>query len=89
MTKKLGINVMSDRKNWAEDEYEQLTMIDKKTPKEIVEILGRTEDAIIIKINRRGLQIQTNDKRFRTKEEVTLLSDLWGGQNHLKQSQRN
>lgn len=78
MTKKLGINVMSDRKNWAEDEYEQLTMIDKKTPKEIVEILGRTEDAIIIKINRRGLQIQTNDKRFRTKEEVTLLSDLWG-----------
>lgn len=80
---------MSDRKNWAEDEYEQLTMIDKKTPKEIVEILGRTEDAIIIKINRRGLQIQTNDKRFRTKEEVTLLSDLWGGQNHLKQSQRN
>lgn len=81
MAKKLGINVMSDRKNWTAEEYkllEKLTMIDKKTPKEIAEILGRTEEAIIIKINRRGLQIQTNDKRFWTKEEETLLSDLWG-----------
>ena len=81
MAKKLGINVMSDRKNWTAEEYkllEKLTMIDKKTPKEIAEILGRSEDAIIIKINRRGLQIQTNDKRFWTKEEETLLSDLWG-----------
>lgn len=81
MAKKLGINMMSDRKNWTAEEYkllEKLTMIDKKTPKEIAEILGRTEDAIIIKINRRGLQIQTNDKRFWTKEEETLLSDLWG-----------
>lgn len=81
MAKKLGINVMSDRKNWTEEEYqllEKLTMVDKKTPKEIAEILGRTEDSIIVKINRRGLQIQTNDKRFWTKEEETLLSDLWG-----------
>lgn len=81
MAKRLGINVMSDRKNWTEEEYkllEKLTMIDKKTPKEIAEILGRSEDAIIIKINRRGLKIQTNDKRFLTKEEETLLSDLWG-----------
>lgn len=81
MAKKLGINVTSDRKNWTEEEYqllEKLTMIDKKSPKEIAEILDRTEDAIIIKINRRGLQIQTNDKRFWTKEEETLLSDLWG-----------
>lgn len=81
MAKKLGINVISDRKNWTEEEYkllEKLTMIDKKTPKEIAEILGRTEDAVIIKISKRGLQIQTNDKRFWTKEEETLLSDLWG-----------
>ena len=81
MAKKLGINLMSDRKNWTAEEYkllEKLTMINKKTPKEIAEILGRTEDAIIIKINRRGLQIQTNDKRFWTNEEETLLSDLWG-----------
>ena len=81
MAKKLKINAVSDRKNWTEEEYkllEKLTIIDKKTPKEIAEILGRTEDAIIIKINRRGLQIQTNDKRFWTKEEETLLSDLWG-----------
>lgn len=81
MAKKLGIKVMSDRKNWTEEEYillEKLTMIDKKSPKEIAEILGRTEDAIIIKINRRGLKIQTNDKRFWTQEEEILLSDLWG-----------
>lgn len=81
MAKKLEINIISDRKNWTEEEYnllEKLTMIDKKTPKEIADILGRSEDAIIIKINRRGLQIQTNDKRFWTKEEETLLSDLWG-----------
>lgn len=81
MAKKLGISVMSDRKNWTEDEYkllEQLTMVEKKTPKEISKILGRTENAVIIKINKRGLQIQTNDKRFWTKEEEILLSDLWG-----------
>lgn len=81
MAKKLEINIISDRKNWTEEEYnllEKLTMIDKKTPKEIADIFGRSEDAIIIKINRRGLQIQTNDKRFWTKEEETLLSDLWG-----------
>ena len=81
MAKKLGVKVMSDRKNWTEEEYkllEKLTMVDKKTPKEIAEILGRSEDAVIIKINRRGLQIQTNDKRFWTEEEETLLSDLWG-----------
>ena len=81
MAKKLGISIMSDRKKWTDEEYkllEKLTMNDKKTPKEIAEILGRTEDAIIIKINRRGLKIQTNDKRFWTTEEETLLSDLWG-----------
>lgn len=81
MAKKLGIRVMNDRKNWTDEEYkllEKLTMQDKKTPKEIAKILGRTEDAIIVKINRRGLQIQTNDKRFWTREEETLLSDLWG-----------
>lgn len=81
MAKRLGINIMSDRKNWTEDEYqllEKLTMIDKKTPKEIADILGRSENAIIIKISRRGLKIQTNDKRFWTKEEEILLSDLWG-----------
>ncbi len=81
MAKKLGIHVISDRKNWTEEEYrllDKLTMVDKKTPREIADILGRSEDAIIIKISKRGLQIQTNDKRFWTKEEETLLSDLWG-----------
>lgn len=81
MARKLNIKLLSDKKSWTEDEYkllEKLTIIDKKTPKEIAEILGRTEDAIVIKINRRGLKIQTNDKRFWTKEEEILLSDLWG-----------
>ena len=55
-----------------------MTIIDRKTPKEIADILGRSEDAVIIKINRRGLKIQTNDKRFWTEEEETMLSDLWG-----------
>lgn len=55
-----------------------MTVIDRKTPKEIADILGRSEDAVIIKINRRGLKIQTNDKRFWTEEEETMLSDLWG-----------
>lgn len=81
MAKRLGISIIGNKKSWTEDEYkllEKLTMTDKKSPKEIAEILGRTEDAIIIKINRRGLQIQTNDKRYWTAEEETLLSDLWG-----------
>lgn len=80
--KTLGITIIRDRKTWTEEEYKQLeylVMIAKKTPKEIGEILGRTEDSIIIKINRRGLKIQTNDKRFWTEDEKTLLSDLWGG----------
>lgn len=55
-----------------------MTIIDRKTPKEIADILGRSEDAVIIKINRRWLKIQTNDKRFWTEEEETMLSDLWG-----------
>lgn len=80
---RLGLSIKTDRKNWTEEEYKQLeklTMIDKKSPKEIAEIMGRSEDSIIIKINRRGLKIQTNDKRFWTKEEETLLSDLWGSE---------
>lgn len=79
--KKHNIKIISDRKNWTEEEYkklEELAIVEKKTPKEIADILGRTEDSIIIKINRIGLQIQTNDKRFWTKEEEDLLSELWG-----------
>lgn len=81
--KVLGITILQDRKSWTEEEYKQLeylVMVEKKTPKEIADILGRTEDSIIIKINRRGLKIQTNDKRFWTEEEETLVSDLWGSE---------
>jgi len=78
---KLGIKIIPDRKNWTEEEYqrlEHLVMIEKKSPKEIAQILDRSEDSVIIKINRRGLKIQTNKKRYWTKEEEELLSDLWG-----------
>lgn len=79
--RKIGIKIMNDRKTWTPEEYQQLEYLllkEKKTPKEIAQILDRTEDSIIIKINRRGLKIKTNDKRFWTDEEETLLSDLWG-----------
>ena len=79
--KKLGIAIINDRRNWTPEEYailEKLVMIDRKSPREIAGILNRSEDSIIIKINRRGLKIQTNDKRFWTKEEEEMLSDLWG-----------
>lgn len=78
---KLGITIIPDRKNWTKEEYQQLEKlltIDKKTPKEIAEILGRTEDSIIIKINRKGLKNETYEKKFWTEEEEQLLSDLWG-----------
>ncbi|MBQ4583792.1 MAG: hypothetical protein IJA94_02770 [Bacilli bacterium] len=81
IAQKFDIEIICDRKRWTEEEYvllEKLTMVDKKTPKEIAKILDRTEDAIIVKINRRGLQIQTNDKRYWKPEEETLLADLWG-----------
>lgn len=79
--KKLGIQIINDRRNWTQEEYElleKLVMIEKKTPREIASILNRSEDSIIIKINRKGLKIQTNDKRFWIKEEEEILSDLWG-----------
>lgn len=81
--KQQGINIMVERKNWTEDDLEKLEHLvneEKKSPKEIAELLGRTEDSIIIKINRRGLKIQTNDKRYWTQEEEMMLSDLWGSE---------
>jgi len=75
----LGIEY--DNNYWSEEEVNILTELSSKVYiRELAKILNRTEDAIIIKINRRGLQIQTNDKRFWTKEEETLLSDLWGSE---------
>lgn len=79
--KRLGITIIKDQKTWTDEEYKQLehlVKVEKKSPKEIAEILGRTEDSIIIKIARRGLKIQTSNKRFWTSEEETLVSDLWG-----------
>lgn len=79
--KRLGINIITDRRNWTEEEYkllEKLVIEDKKSPKEIASILNRSEDSITIKINRRGLKIKGNDKRFWTSEEEEILSDLWG-----------
>ena len=79
--RRLGITLIPDRRNWTEEEYkllEKLVVEDKKSPKEIASILGRSEDSITIKINRRGLKAQGNDKRFWTSEEEEILSDLWG-----------
>ena len=79
--KHLGITIITDRKNWTSEELnllEKLVTVEKKTPKEIADILGRTEDSIILKINRQGLKIQTNDKKFWASEEETMLTDLWG-----------
>ena len=79
--RKLGIPIINDRKNWTQEEYdtlEKLVMTEKKSPKEIANILNRSEDSIVIKINRRGLKIKTNDKKFWTQEEEEILSDLWG-----------
>ena len=79
--RRLGITLIPDRRNWTEEEYkllEKLVVEDKKSPKEIASILGRSEDSITIKINRRGLKAQGNDKRFWTREEEEILSDLWG-----------
>jgi len=81
--KKLGIKLATDKKQWTEEEYQQLkqmVMIDKMSVKEIAEKLGRTEDAINLKINRSGLINQTNDKKQWTEEEELLLSDLWGSE---------
>ena len=79
--RRLGITLIPDRRNWTEEEYkllEKLVVEDKKSPKEIASILNRSEDSITIKINRRGLKIKGNDKRFWTSEEEEILSDLWG-----------
>lgn len=79
--RRLGITLIPDRRNWTEEEYkllEKLVVEDKKSPKEIASILGRSEDSITIKINRRGLKVQGNNKRFWTSEEEEILSDLWG-----------
>ena len=79
--KSLGITIILNRKSWSQEDINELTKLineGKLTTKEIADKLGRTEDAITIKVNRLGLKIQTNDKRYWTKEEEILLSDLWG-----------
>lgn len=81
MARKLNIQLIVENKNWTKEEIkllEKLTMEDKKDPKDIAKILGRTEQSIKVKMNRLGLKDQTSDKRFWTPEEETLLSDLWG-----------
>ena len=53
-------------------------MIEKRTTKEISEIMGRTEESINKKIYKQGLKNQTGDKKLWTEEEEIMLSDLWG-----------
>lgn len=79
--KNLGISIMPDRKNWTTEELEllkRLVMVEQKSVKEIAMELGRTEDAITIKMNHLGLRNAMREKRFWTSEEEIMLSDLWG-----------
>jgi len=80
IAKKHNVEVISNKKNWTKEELENLKKLleEGKSPKEIAQLLNRTEDAIIIKINRVGLRITTNDKTFWTKEEEDLLTEIWG-----------
>lgn len=78
--KKHNIKIITERKMWNLEEeklLEKLVLIDKKTPKEIASILNRTEDAVVVKMKKKGLQVQTG-KRTWTKEEERILEDLWG-----------
>lgn len=77
----LGITIRASKKNWTKEEYQQLEFLlieEQKSPKEIAEILGRSEDAVLVKIQRRGLSI--GGKGLWTEEEEILLSDLWGSE---------
>lgn len=79
--RKLNIPLIMDRKPWTKDDIntlKQYVEVEKKDPKEIAKLMGRTEDSISIKINRLGLKISSNDKKFWTAEEEETLSDLWG-----------
>jgi len=78
--KKHNIKIMTERRMWSLEEeqlLEKLVLMDKKTPKEIADILNRTEDAIVVKMKKKGLQVQTG-KRSWSKEEERILQDLWG-----------
>lgn len=66
---------------WTKEEELLLVNLSQKYYiKEIAKLLNKSEaeDSIVIKINRRGLKVQTNGKKFWTKEEEEILSDLWG-----------
>ena len=79
--KKLNISLIMDRQPWTKDDIntlKQYVEVDKKDPKEIAKLMGRSEDSISIKINRLGLKMTYSDKKFWTAEEEELLSDLWG-----------
>lgn len=79
VAKRNDIQLIYDRKKWTEEEYqllEKLIIEDKKTPKEIASILGRSEISVITKIYDRNLN--TEFHFLWTEEEEQLLSDLWG-----------
>ncbi len=80
-SKKMNIPIIMDRKPWTKEDIETLKVyvtVDKKSPKEIAELMGRTEDSVSLKINRLGIKILSSNKRFWTQEEEENLSDLWG-----------
>ena len=64
--------------HWTNEEIETLKLLsDKYHYSEIATIMNKTENAIYIKARRLKITL-IQDKREWTKEEETLLSDLWG-----------
>ena len=79
--KKFNITIIKSKYQWTNEECEllrKLVLEDRKSPKEIAGILGRSEDAIIVKMGKLGLRAKGGKKRYWTKEEEELLTDLWG-----------
>ncbi len=64
--------------NWTDEEIEMLKLLsDKYHYSEIAKIMDKTENAVYLKARKLGI-ILIQDRRKWTKEEETLLSDLWG-----------
>lgn len=72
-------NTVYVRKNWTKEEVEFLKSKVKTqvSLKEIADALNRTEDSVYKKAKKLDLNLLL-DRRNWTKEEETLLSDLWG-----------
>lgn len=79
--KQLGLNIMCDNKRWSVEEIkwlEYLVLNEKKSAKEISELMNRSENAVINKINDINGLNQSKNKSVWLIDEELLLDDLWG-----------